>query len=207
MVEGFALTSKKHKIGLLIAIEGIDQSGKQTQSRLLASRLRERGYSVDVIAFPDYTTEIGRHLRKYLNGDTRAELHAVHMLYAANKWESLPKLNQKIRSIDVLILNRYRASNLAYGVAHGLPLRWLSILEDGLPEPDLVLVLDVSPRLSFERKRNNRDLHEKEIDYLRKVRRVYLRLARRLRWIVINGDRDRKIVHSKIWRTVSPLLN
>jgi dTMP kinase len=197
---------KRRKIALLVAIEGIDQSGKETQSRLLANRLREEGRSVDVMDFPDYTTGIGRYLREYLHGKTRMDPHAVHLLYAANKWESLCKLDREIRNVDVLIMNRYRASNLAYGVAHGLPIEWLSALEHGLPEPDVVLVLDVSPRLSFERKKQDRDVHENERAYLVKVRRVYLHLAKRSGWIVINGARDREDVHAAIWRNVSRLL-
>jgi len=189
-----------------VAIEGIDQSGKETQSRLLANRIREEGHSVDVMEFPDYKTRIGLRLREYLHGKTRLDLHAVHLLYAANKWESLYKLNRKIRNVDVLILNRYRASNLAYGVAHGLPIEWLSALERGLPEPDVLLLLDVSPRLSFERKKQDRDVHEKKRAYLLKVRRVYLQLAKRSGWIVINGERDREVVHKAIWRNVSLLL-
>ena len=189
-----------------MAIEGIDQSGKKTQSRLLAKRIREEGHSVDVMEFPDYKTGIGLRLREYLHGKARLDLHAVHLLYAANKWESLYKLNRKIRNVDVLILNRYRASNLAYGVAHGLPIEWLSALELGLPEPDVVLVLDVSPRLSFERKKRGRDVHEKKRAYLLKVRCVYRQLAERSGWIVINGERDREVVHSEIWRKVSFLL-
>jgi dTMP kinase len=189
-----------------VAIEGIDQSGKETQSRLLANRIRGEGHSVDVMDFPDYTTGIGRHLREYLHGKTRMDLHAVHLLYAANKWESLCKLDRKIRNVDVLILNRYRASNLAYGVAHGLPIQWLSALEHGLPEPDVVLVLDVSPRVSFERKAQNRDIHEKKGGYLLEVGRVYLHLAKRSGWIVINGGQDRGAVHAAIWRNVSRLL-
>ena len=79
-------------------------------------------------------------------------------------------------------------------------------LEHGLPEPDVVLVLDISPRLSFERKKRDRDVHEKEIAYLLKVRRVYIQLAKRFRWVVIDGERDREAVHSAIWRKISLLL-
>ena len=196
----------QHKIGFLVAIEGIDQSGKETQSRLLANRIRQKGRSADVIDFPDYTSKIGLQLKDYLNGKIRLDHHAVHLLYAANKWESLNRINRKIRDGKILILNRYRGSNLAYGVAHGLPIEWLVALEQGLPEPELVLLLDISPKLSFERKSQGRDVHEKRRIYLLKVRRVYLMLAKRRRWTVIDGEQNREMVHAEIWEKVSPLL-
>lgn len=130
----------------------------------------------------------------------------MHLLYAANKWESLNRINRKIRNGKILILNRYRGSNLAYGVAHGLPIEWLVVLEQGLPEPDLVLVLDISPKLSFERKKRDRDVHERRRAYLLEVRRVYLMLAKRCRWTVIDGEQNRERVHAAIWEKVSPLL-
>ena len=82
--------------GLLIALEGIDQSGKRTQSNLLARELAKRGYRASVWDFPDYTTPIGKQLRAYLAGKNQLDYHAVHLLYAANKWERFLELNHEI---------------------------------------------------------------------------------------------------------------
>ena len=135
----------RKKRGVLIAIEGIDQAGKRTQAGLLAKKVRNLGLPVSVWSFPDYTTPLGRQLKAYLAGKIQFDLHSVHLLYAANKWELASELTRRIGRGGVVIVNRYSPSNLAYGVAHGLSSAWLNSLEQGLPKPDVVVVLDVSP--------------------------------------------------------------
>jgi dTMP kinase len=149
---------------------------------------------------------VGRQIRRYLAGGDNLDFHAVHLLYAANKWE---KASEILRNLDrgrTVIINRYTPSNLAYGVAHGLPLKWLASLEQDLPQPDIVIILDVSPKTSFKRKERRRDVHEGNRSYLNKVRSVYRRLARRHRWQILNGQRGSRVVHSDVWNRVSPLL-
>ena len=188
--------------GRLIAVEGIDQAGKLTQANLLAGKLKGMGNRVSVWNFPDYSTPIGKQLRSYLRGSVRMDLHAVHLLYAANKWEVAEKLRSKIEAGEFVIVNRYTASNLAYGVAHGLPRDWLLGLEEGLPKPDLVVVLDVSPRTSRLRKRRGRDVHESDLTYLTKVRRAYRHLAKTYGWNIVDGRGSREHVKQRVWERV-----
>lgn len=193
--------------GHIITLEGIDQSGKRTQSEMLARRLNKAGWAVGVMNFPDYSTPLGSRLKAYLAGRTKLDHHVVHTLYAANRWERKLDIENQILAGRILILNRYSPSNLAYGVAHGLPLRWLELLEQGLPTPDIVIVLDVPPKTSFGRKKSKRDIHEGDQTYLRKVRRAYLKLAAKRSWIVVRGDRDPRRVNSEIWQHVSKALS
>jgi dTMP kinase len=188
--------------GRLIAIEGIDQAGKRTQARFLAGKIRNMGMPVSVCSFPDYTTPLGRELKAYLTGSVRLDLHSVHLLYAANRWEVARVLDNRIGRGLIVIVNRYSPSNLAYGVAHGLPLAWLKSLEEGLPKPNVVVVLDVSPRTSFKRKIRERDLHEGDPTYLRSVRRAYLRLATKYGWKVVDGQHDAATVRRLVWSQV-----
>lgn len=188
--------------GWLIAIEGIDQAGKRTQANLLAIKLRGTGNPASVWNFPDYTTPLGKQLRAYLKGSVSLDLHAVHLLYAANKWEVAEKLTRKIEAGQAVIVNRYTPSNLAYGVAHGLARDWLFALEAGLPKTDLVVVLDVSPRTSQLRKQGGRDLHESNVTYLNNVRRTYLSLAKLYGWRVVDGQREVRKVEESVWTRV-----
>ena len=192
--------------GKLIAVEGIDQSGKKTQTQLLAKKIRALGYRVSVWNFPYYGTALGRQLKTYLTGRKRFDLRAIHLLYAANKWEMASSIARERDRGRVVIVNRYTPSNLAYGVAHGLSLSWLQPLEKELPKPDLVLVLDVSQEASFKRKEELRDIHEENLSYLGRVRRVYLRLAKKHGWKVVDGERDPRAVSLELWRHVLPIL-
>jgi len=196
----------RKKRGLLIAIEGIDQAGKRTQASLLAKKIRNLGLPVSVWSFPDYTTPLGRQLKAYLAGKIQLDLHSIHLLYAANKWELSGELANRIRRGGVVIVNRYSPSNLVYGIAHGLSRAWLNSLEEGLPKPDVVVVLDVSPRTSFNRKIRERDLHESDLTYLKSVRRAYLRLARKYRWKIVDGQYDSETVRGLVWDIIYRFL-
>lgn len=191
--------------GHFIAFEGIDQSGKRTQSRLLASKLRRAGYRVASISFPDYTTPIGRRIRAYLGG-SRLPAHAVHMLYSANRWERGEKISRLIEQGKVAIADRYTASNLAYGLARGIDLDWLLNLDRGLPEPEAVIVVDVGPRISLERKPRRRDAHERDLEFLKRVRENYLQLSARFGWKVVDGGRPRDQVADDIHSHVISVL-
>jgi dTMP kinase len=192
--------------GRLIAVEGIDQAGKKTQAGLLARNLRERGKRVSVWSFPDYTTTLGKQLKSYLERRIQLEMHTVHLLYAANKWEVAQELIENlVQGVDIIV-NRYSPSNLAYGLAHGLPHDWLRSLEEGLPTPNMVVVLDIPPRMSLDRKRRGRDVHEGDLAYLSRVRKEYLRLAKRYGWRVVDGAQDLQTVQRLVWKKVASLV-
>ena len=192
--------------GRLIAIEGIDQAGKNTQANLLAAKIRKLGKRVSVWSFPNYTTPLGRQLKAYLERRIRLEAHAIHLLYAANKWEVAEDLIESLdRGVDIIV-NRYAPSNIAYGIAHGLPQDWLHSLEEGLPIPDVVVVLDIPPRMSLGRKRRGRDVHEGDLAYLSRVRREYLRLAKRYGWKVVDGAQEPETVQSLVWLKVAQVV-
>jgi dTMP kinase len=164
------------------------------------------GCQTSVWNFPDYRTPVGRQLRAYLAGRNELDHRAVHLLYAANKWERAQELNRLLGQGHTVIVNRYTPSNLAYGVAHGLPLVWLKSLENGLPKPDLVIVLRIAPRTSFRRKSEKRDVHEADRQYLRKVGNAYVDLARKNGWKIMDGEDDARIVHSQVWKLITYLM-
>jgi len=119
-------------------------------------------------------------------------------LYSLNRWEHLHLLNELIERNDFLIANRYTPSGLTYGVAGGLDLNWLRNLDNGLPEPDDVLVIDVPVTASLARKTKRRDVHEKDTRYLAIVRRTYRKLSSMFGWQVIDGTRSVEEVRRRI---------
>ncbi len=187
----------------LIAIEGIDQAGKKTQTRMLASRLRHQGYKTGTVSFPVYNSDSGKSIQSYLEGNRHYTFQALCMLYSLNRWEHVSLLNRLMRNSNFLIANRYTPAGLAYGVAGGLDSKWLENLDKGLPLPDEVIVLDVPIGASFGRKTMGRDAHERDAHYLRKVRRAYLELAGKCGWKIVEGTGSIETVHQRVWKSVS----
>src|SRR5712692_2838451 len=118
----------------LIALEGIDQAGKKTQTRLLSASLRREGFKVGTLSFPIYSTSSGRLIRSFLAGRAKTSPHALHMLYSLNHRENMETINTALKKNDFVICNRYTPSNLAYGEARGLSVQWLASIDDGLKE-------------------------------------------------------------------------
>jgi dTMP kinase len=174
--------------GVFIAIEGIDAVGKKTQASILNSWLRSSGLSTRTISFPVYETTIGREIRKFLAGTVNYPPEVRAMLYAANRWETKLELDATLSRTDATIVNRYTGSNLAYGISSGLGLDWLLNLEAGLPEPDIVMVLDAPPS-SLAPRRGGKDSYERDTSLQAKARSAYLELAGKFGWTVIDADR------------------
>ncbi len=188
-------------------MEGIDQSGKRTQTRLLADRLKRASTRVATISFPIYKSPSGRQIRSYLKGRQDYPPQALHRLYSLNRWENRELINKLVHNSDYLIADRYTPSNLAYGLSRGLSLGWLQGLDKGLPTADLVIVLDVPIVSSFERKSKNRDVHERDREFLIKVRRTYKLLAQKLGWKVVDAAGTSGEVHTAIWQTILRRFN
>jgi dTMP kinase len=188
--------------GRIIALEGIDQSGKRTQTRLLADELKKKGEKVGTISFPIYKSPSGRQIQRFLEGKQEYPATALHMLYSLNRWENQEQIVRLTQGSDFVIADRYSPSNLAYGVSRGLSLDWLQGLDRGLPKASLVIVLDVPVPASFARKSRGRDVHEKNRQLLVKVRRRYQTLAKKLGWKMVDATRPVEEVHEAIWRLV-----
>ena len=174
--------------GIFIAIEGIDAAGKRTQTSILRAWFGSRGMTTHAISFPAYETTIGKEIRKFLDGSVDYPQQVRAMLYAANRWEKKAELEAVLAKTDATIVDRYTGSNLAYGVSNGLDLEWLLHLEEGLPEPDLVLLLDASPTKLVPRRGDRKDSYERNISLQEKARDAYLKLAKRFGWSVIDAN-------------------
>jgi len=188
--------------GKIIALEGIDQSGKRAQTRLLANELKRKGARVNKISFPIYKSPSGRQIQRFLEGKQKYPTTALHMLYSLNRWENQELLTKLTEKADFVIADRYSPSNLAYGVSRGLSLDWLQGLDRGLPQPRLVIVLDVPVPASFARKSTGRDVHERNKQLLSRVRRTYRTLAKKLDWKMVDATRPVEDVQAAIWSLV-----
>jgi len=191
---------------MIVAIEGSDQAGKKTQSQMLARALKKRKIKTKVFSFPDYSTPIGKQIRRYLDGKTKFPPQVIHCLLAANRWEKLDEIKKLDQRNSVLIMNRYYHSNFVYGIVNGMKLDWLENLDKGLPQSDLVIVLDVSQKEAFARKSSKRDVFEKNKLFSQKISKAYRKLAKKKHWKLIDASGSKQDVHNQIMKVFAKKL-
>ena len=192
--------------GLLIAFEGLDQSGKQTQAERLRDRLVEAGRQVRLLSFPAYETPIGTEIRQALDGTREWGADVMQLLYIANRYEARPLIERELAQGTILVCDRYMASSIAYGETQGLDASWLRDVQRHLPQPDLTFLLDIAPDVSARRKTTDRDKYERDLALLARVRESYLRQAAADGWVRLDADRDRAAVAADVFEAVKPLL-
>ena len=192
--------------GLLIAFEGLDQSGKQTQAEQLRDRLIKAGRQVRLLSFPAYETPIGIEIRHALAGARDWGADVMQLLYIANRYEARPMIERELAQGTVLVCDRYVASRIAYGETQGLDAAWLRDVQRHLPEPDITFLLDIDPDVSARRKTTERDKYERDLALLGRVRASYLRQAASGRWVRLDADRDRGAVADDVFDAVRSLL-
>jgi dTMP kinase len=193
--------------GLLIAFEGLDQSGKQTQAERLRDRLTAIGHTVRLLAFPDYDTAIGAEIGRALKGERDYGPDVMQLLYVANRYEWKQEIVRATGAGEVVVCDRYLASSVAYGSAQGLDPAWLLDIQKHLPRPDITFLLDIPPGVSARRKTSDRDVFERDLALLARVRESYLTLATGTGWIRLDADRDRDVVSAHVFNAVSALAS
>lgn len=198
----------------LIVIEGLDGSGKATQTKLLADKLTSMGRTVRKLEFPDYDSPSSSLVKMYLNGDfgknpEDVNAYAASAFYAVDRAASyLKNWKNDCNNGSVILCDRYCTSNIIYQMSKvknderdGF-IEWQSDFEYnklGLPVPDAVIYLDVDPDVSqrlMEKRyggdKSKMDLHEKNVKFLRECRESAVYATQKCGWIKIdcceNGD-------------------
>jgi len=194
--------------GKLIALEGIDGSGKRTQLDLLAQALEARGLSILRISFPKYESTFGKLAGRYLNGDfgplEAVDPHLSALIYAGDRFEAKAEVESALCAGKIVLADRYIASNLAHQSQRVPPgkrddfFAWLKHIEYGiygLPVEDLVIYLRLpapeAQRLigqkaarSYTSRRH--DILEADISHLEQTAGIYDRLATGPNWVRID---------------------
>lgn len=185
-------------VGTLIALEGLDGAGKRTLVGKVVADLERRGLRVATLDFPRYGASIHADLAsealKGAHGDLSGSVHAMAVLFALDRAGAADTLRALVADHDVVILDRYVASNAAYGAARlhqhadGEFIGWIEDLEFGrlgMPHPDLQMYLDVPVALAEERARRREaedssralDAYEKDSGLQARTGAVYRELA------------------------------
>jgi len=192
--------------GLLIAFEGLDQSGKQTQAEMLRDRLKEDGRKARLVSFPDYGTSIGEEIARALQGEREYGPDVMQLLYVANRYERKPDLQRWLDGGLVLVCDRYTASSVAYGEAFGLDPAWLTEMQKFLPPASLTIMLDIAPDTAARRKSADRDRYERDLAMLGRVRESYKRQAAAGGWIVLDGERSKEAIAADVYEAAQRVL-
>ena len=188
--------------GVLIAFEGLDQSGKETQAQLLRDRLRQNGNKSRVVSFPDYGTSIGEEIARALQGERDYPSDVMQLLYVANRYERRSDLERWLAGGLVIICDRYVASSIAYGTAQDLDPAWLTDIQRFLPEPNLTVLLDIMPETAARRKAVGRDRYERDLALLNRVRKSYLEQLQET-WVRVDGEQSKEDVAEEVFSSVA----
>jgi len=199
-------------MGAFVVLEGGDASGKSTQARLLADRLRSAGREV-VETFEPGATEAGAAIRALLlDGDGPVDPTAEALLLAADRAQEVADVIRPAlaRGADV-VSDRFVPSSLAYqGVGRGLGVERIEKLNrwaTGGLEPDLVVVLDVDDAVAASRRAGPGDRLERAGDeFHAAVRDAYRGLSADRDWVVLDGDAEVDTVAERVWGAVRDRL-
>ena len=192
--------------GRLIAIEGLDQSGKQTQAERLRDNLKQSGWKARLVSFPDYGISIGEEIARALTGEREYGPDVMQLLYTANRYERKGDLLRWLEGGLMLVCDRYTASSIAYGEAQGLDPAWLTGLQRFLPDASLTILLDISPETAVQRKAVGRDRYERDLALQHLVRESYQRQAVASGWVVIDGGRSKDVIAAEVFSVVTSRL-
>jgi dTMP kinase len=194
---------------MLVVLEGIDGAGGETQSKRLERYLKKRGIRVLRMSYPDRTSPVGRAIYSYLEKESeKIDAHVLTLLFLAD----FKKDVEDIKSFEgVVICDRYWISTLVYQQVQGVPrefiLSLISKLE--LPQPDLIVYIDISPETSIRRKSKEKrlDAFERNVEFLRRVRETYLKEVGRMKnAVIVDGEKGVEEVFREIVKVVDELL-
>lgn len=181
--------------GKLIVLEGIDGSGKATQTLLLSQKLEQDGYDVKFINFPQYGQKSAGMIENYLreqkygsNGNVTP--YQAALFYAIDRFDAKKQLLEWLAAGKVVLCDRYVGSNLAHqgckiesGEERKKFFAWIEHLEYeimGIPKPDLNIILKIEPekgQFLAKRDSKHKDLHEDDLNHLRAASQIYAELA------------------------------
>lgn len=186
--------------GLLIAFEGVDRSGKSTQSSFLYERMKAAGEKVELVRFPDRSTSIGKMLGAYLGVEKEFDDHTVHLLFSANRWESSQRILDLLSAGTTVILDRYAHSGVAYTTAKGgLSFEWCCSCDEGLAAPDLIYYLDVPIDVTEKRGNFGAERYE-QVAFQRRVKLAYrcvMDISENV--MKVDGTEERDLLGQSIW--------
>ena len=211
--------------GKFITLEGVDGSGKSTQTKILVKKLKQEGYKVKIIKFPQYNKKSAGLVEEYLSGKygqaNEVSPYTASMFYALDRFDASFKINNWLKKGQIVIADRYILSNLAHQGSKIQNLKkqkkyfiWLNNLEYKLlniPKPNLTFFLHLNAKIRqnlINKRHTKKDIHEKNLKYLKQTEKTYLQLTKIYPNIkLIKCAKNNKIlskqeIHENIWNKI-----
>jgi dTMP kinase len=191
----------------IIALEGLDKSGKFSQSNLLFEYLKGKGYNVVKSEFHRYDTPTGELIMKWLKKEWDVDQLTVELVMTADKQAQQKWFDElEAEGVDFLILDRYTGSQQVYSAANGVSPIWTAMLQKYMRKPDLEIFIDIPAEESMARKgkHNNgeNDRYESDLQMLKRVRDTFMKRNN----IRIRGMQTVEEVHADILEIVDDYI-
>lgn len=192
------------KRGALIAIEGLDRTGKTTQTEQLLAKLSSLGIDHKLVKFPQRNTTIGQLINQYLT-DKSFELNdqAAHLLFSANRWELIDEIKKDLEMGKIILLDRYVYSGVAYSSAKGLDFQWCLNPDVGLPKPDITIFLKFKENSGNSNRDGFGDERYEVEEFQEKVKMMFEQFNQNPEWnpLFVDGLNIHQ-VHENIWEVL-----
>lgn len=193
--------------GSLIVIEGLDRTGKTTQTQRLLEKLASLNVKHKLVKFPQRETEIGQMINKYLTDKTfNLSDQAAHLLFSANRWELVESIEDDLKNGITVVLDRYVYSGVAYSAAKGLDFDWCLGPDRGLPKPDVTVFLKFKNDEENASRDGFGDERYEIAEFQAKVKIMFDKFEQNEEWEVLYVDGlNIDQVEAKIWNVVGSL--
>jgi dTMP kinase len=184
---------------VFFAIEGIDGSGKTTQSRDLVDSLIKNGFNA-VYTMEPSKGQIGTFIKEKIIMNKKVSPEVEALLFAADRFEHInSEILPLLRKGKIVVSDRYVYASIAYQGAQGIDLEWIESLNYFTIEPDLAIYIDVHPSVGISRKKGKKSVFE-NLESLSKVRKIYQDLVDKGNLISINGMKNREEIGKDLYK-------
>ncbi len=197
--------------GKFIVFEGLDASGKETQSKNVVNYLKSKGINSIYTDEPTYSNPVGLFIKDWLSKKFNIKsMYSIPLLFAADRYEHLETIiKPALEKGTWVIADRYMYSTLAYETAllneDEEIMHWIEDIHKFILKPDLIIYIDISPEESVKRKPHGDRLENLEMQ--KKVQRVYYKIRDKFNFVSINGEKSREEVFEEIKNQIDKLIS